>query len=132
MGLVLGGATGDLSAENKNLLNIANKNCLRLVRLINTILDVEKFESGTMDLDVEPIEIMPLVQQTLESNQAYADAFGVTFSITASTPGTFVLANSDWLIQVLTNLLSNAAKFSLTGGRVEVSVSVAGQYMPWR
>jgi hypothetical protein len=55
-----------------------------------------------MDLDLEPIEIMPLVQQTLKSNQAYADVFGVTFTITAAVPGTFVLANREMNHPILT------------------------------
>ena len=63
-------------------LTIANNNCKRLVRLINDILDLEKFESGKMAFDTKPIEIMPLVKSTIKSNQAYADEFDVTLALT--------------------------------------------------
>ena len=123
LGLVLGGATGELPEKSIKLLTIASNNCKRLVRLINDILDLEKFESGKMAFDIKPLEIMPLVTHAIESNQAYADEFGVTFVITHEQPGAIVLADHDRLTQVLTNLLSNAAKFSHRGGQVEVAIS---------
>ncbi|PPK72577.1 PAS domain S-box-containing protein [Methylobacter tundripaludum] len=127
LGLILGGATGDLPEKSIKLLSIANNNCKRLVRLINDILDLEKFESGKMTFDIKPIEIMPLVEHCIEINQAYADEFGVTFAVTHEQAGAVVLADSDRLTQVLTNLLSNAAKFSHRGGRVDVATSITNQ-----
>lgn len=82
LGLILGGATDDLPKTSIKPLTIANNNCKRLVRLINDILDLEKFESGKMAFDTKPIEIMPLVKSTIESNQAYADEFDVTLALT--------------------------------------------------
>jgi PAS domain S-box-containing protein len=127
LGLILGGATGDLPEKSIKLLTIASNNCKRLVRLINDILDLEKFESGKMVFDIKPIEIMPLITHVIESNQAYAHEFGVTFTVTHEQPGAAVLADSDRLTQVLTNLLSNAAKFSHRGGQVDVAITTTGQ-----
>ncbi|MCK9394408.1 MAG: PAS domain S-box protein [Methylobacter sp.] len=127
LGLILGGATGDLPEKSIKLLSIANNNCKRLVRLINDILDLEKFESGKMAFDIKPIEIMPLVEHCIEINQAYADEFAVTFAVTHEQAGAVILADSDRLTQVLTNLLSNAAKFSHRGGRVDVATSITKQ-----
>lgn len=127
LGLILGGAVGDLPEKSIKLLTIANNNCKRLVRLINDILDLEKFESGKMAFDIKPIEIMPLVAHCIEINQAYADGFGVTFAVTHEQAMAVVLVDSDRFTQVLTNLLSNAAKFSHRGGRVDVATSIIGQ-----
>jgi PAS domain S-box-containing protein len=127
LGLILGGAAGDLPEKSIKLLTIANNNCKRLVRLINDILDLEKFESGKMAFDIKPIEIMPLVAHCIELNQAYADEFGVTFVVTYEQAGAVVLADSDRFTQVLTNLLSNAAKFSHRGGQVDVATSIIKQ-----
>ncbi|MFA6164891.1 MAG: CHASE3 domain-containing protein [Methylobacter sp.] len=127
LGLILGGATGDMPEKSIKLLTIANNNCKRLVRLINDILDLEKFESGKMAFDIKPIEIMPFVAHGIEINQAYADEFGVTFVVSHERAGAVVLADSDRLTQVLTNLLSNAAKFSHRGGQVDVATSIIKQ-----
>ena len=127
LGLILGGATGDMPEKSIKLLTIANNNCKRLVRLINDILDLEKFESGKMAFDIKPIEIMPFVAHCIEINQAYADEFGVTFAVTHERAGAVVLADSDRFTQVLTNLLSNAAKFSHRGGQVDVATSIIKQ-----
>ncbi len=127
LGLILGGAAGDLPEKSIKLLTIANNNCKRLVRLINDILDIEKFEYGKMAFDIKPIEIVPLVRHCIEINQAYANEFGVTFVVTHEQARAVVLLDSDRFTQVLTNLLSNAAKFSHRGGQVEVATSIIGQ-----
>ncbi len=127
LGLILGRATGDLSEPTQKLLDIAYANCQRLTRLTDDILTVDKLESGISVFDLKPLAIMPLVRNTLLATQAYADQFGVTYALCEEVADIFVLADNDRLIQVLTNLLSNAAKFSHQGGRVDVAVSLAGQ-----
>jgi signal transduction histidine kinase len=106
----------------KDLIRIACNNSERLVRLINDILDVEKIESGKMSFDFEPIDLTTLLGQALEANRAFAEQFRVRFVQTESLPGITVIADGDRLTQVITNLLSNAAKFSPPDGVVEVSV----------
>ena len=122
LGLILGGATGELPEQSKKLLEIANNNSSRLIRLINDILDIEKIEAGKIVFNLKPVEVMPLVQQTIDSNQAYASNLGVDMVLTEQAPDTCVLADQDRLIQVLTNLLSNAAKFSFKDQPVEIAV----------
>ncbi len=124
--LILSGAMGELTDECKPLLEIASNNSSRLVRLINDILDIEKIESGKMEFSIKPIDIMTVVKQSVDSNQAYADEYGVKLIISNQLSQFYVLADSDRLIQVLTNLISNAAKFSLSGQSIEISVVQAG------
>ena len=66
---------------------------------------------------------MPLVEQAIASNRAYAEQFGVTFVLERVAPGVIIPTDSDRLMQVLNNLLANAAKFSPPGGIVLVDVS---------
>jgi signal transduction histidine kinase len=121
LGLLAGGAAGDLPEAARSLLDIAASNCERLVRLINDILDMEKIESGKMAFVPEPVALAPLVEQAVLSNRAYAHGFGVEIRIEEAVPGR-VLADADRLHQVLTNLLSNAARHSPRGAAVEVRV----------
>ncbi len=123
LGLVAGGAAGQVSPQAKSLVNIAYKNSERLIRLINDILDIEKIESGKMVFDLKPIELMPLLAQAIEANSAYGQQFGVEFVLEKQAPGVQVDGDPDRLIQVVTNLLSNAVKFSSRGSTVDIGVS---------
>lgn len=126
--MVAGGATGALPDKAKELINIATKNCDRLVRLINDILDMEKIESGKMDFDVKLLDLPTLVTETISANQAYAAQHQATIVEEGELPALCVMGDHDRLIQVVTNLLSNAAKFTPLGGRVHVSLEQHGAY----
>ena len=123
LGLIAGGVVGEVSDKVRPLIDIAAKNSERLVRLINDILDVEKIESGQMSFRLIPQEMMPLVEQAVESNRAYGEQFDVGLRIVESAPGVRVRVDADRMQQVLANLLSNAAKFSPRGGTVEMRVT---------
>lgn len=123
LGLIAGGTAGKVSAQAQSLVDIAYKNSERLIRLINDILDIEKIESGKMMFDVKPIELMPLLVQALQANCAYGHQFGVEFALENEVPGVRVKADPDRLTQVITNLLSNAAKFSPRGSTVDIGVT---------
>jgi len=127
LGLIAGGVVGELPEKVRPLIDIAAKNSERLVRLINDILDVEKIESGQMSFRLVPQEIMPLVEQALESNRAYGEQFDVGLLIVEAAPGVRVRVDADRMQQVLANLLSNAAKFSPRGGTVEVRIQRRSQ-----
>jgi PAS domain S-box-containing protein len=128
LGLISGGVSGQLPPQVQSLVDIAFKNSERLVMLINDILDIEKIESGKMHFDIHPVELMALLQQAIEANRAYAAQFDVdlvlepTLCSSSGIPLTEVQVNVDpnRLMQVMNNLLSNAAKFSPAGQTVRV------------
>jgi signal transduction histidine kinase len=126
LGLLTGGATGELPEKVRAMIEIAHKNSERLVRLINDILDIDKIESGKMDFNLKPVELAPLVAHAIESNHAYGRQFGVTFELNNQAADARVLVDADRLIQALTNLLSNAAKFSPSDDTVEVALRCHG------
>lgn len=110
----------DLGEETQTLIRVARGNSQRLVRLINDILDVEKLDSDTMKIRLEPVELDGLLRSAILANQGYAHQYGVTLALGTSPGPAWVNANSDKLMQVMANLLSNAAKFSPKGARVEI------------
>ncbi|MDP3354830.1 MAG: PAS domain S-box protein [Polaromonas sp.] len=126
LGLISGGIAGKLPDAAMKLIGIAKNNCERLIRLINDILDIEKIESGKMQLDLQPMTLMPLMVQAIAANEGFALANSVTLSLHCDEPGLQVNVEADRLTQVVTNLLSNALKFSPIGGTVEVHVARAG------
>ncbi|MES2385622.1 MAG: PAS domain S-box protein [Pseudomonadota bacterium] len=126
LGLVSGGMAGKLPDPAMKLIDIAKNNCERLIRLINDILDIEKIESGKMQLELQPMALLPLLTQAVAANQGYGLANNVSLALHCEDPGLQVKVEADRLTQVVTNLLSNALKFSPAGGVVEVHVLRAG------
>ncbi len=122
LGLLAGGVAGELPPKATRLIDIAKLNSERLVRLINDILDLEKAESGRLEFRLETLRVKPIVQHAIDVNRSYAQGFGATFELDARSDDANVLVDRDRLVQVLTNLLSNAAKFSPPGGVVTVRV----------
>ena len=120
LGLLAGGAAGEIPPAGKALLDIANKNCERLVRLINDILDVEKIESGNMRFEPEVQPLLPLAEQAVAATNAFASQFQVSFDLRSDSGDLMVLVDTDRLTQVIVNLLSNASKFAPPGDIVEV------------
>jgi signal transduction histidine kinase len=120
LGLLAGGAIGELPAQAGQMLDIAHKNSQRLTHLINDLLDMEKLAAGKMTFDMQVQALMPLVEQSLRDNQAYADRFGVRFVLSGRADGVQVRVDAVRLQQVLANLLSNAAKFSPEDASVEI------------
>jgi len=90
--------------------------------LINDILDIEKIEAGKMDFEIKPVELMSLVEQSIQSNIQYAQKFSVELKVTDKLEKVFVQVDSNRLIQVMTNLLSNAIKFSVPNSFVNISI----------
>lgn len=121
LGLLAGGAAGELPEKAARLISIAQANSQRLVRLINDILDIEKIDSGQLRLALEPIDLRQVAQRSVEGVRGLADSLSVTVSLHEGQSAP-VRGDADRLIQVVTNLLSNAAKFSPTGGEVIVTV----------
>jgi PAS domain S-box-containing protein len=123
LGLLAGGVAGTLPAKATRLIEIAKLNSERLVRLINDILDLEKAESGKLDFRLESQRLKPIVQQAIDLNRAYAQTYGALLELEPGSGDAAVFVDRDRLIQVLTNILSNAAKFSPRGGTVHVSIA---------
>lgn len=115
----------DLDPEAKGFLEMAYLNSERLNALINDVLDVEKIGSGQITMDLKPLQLRALLEKALLINRPYADLHGVQLRL---LPGDdfCVAVNADRLIQVLTNLLSNAAKFSPAQSEVTVSAERRG------
>ena len=124
--LLRSGALGDMDADQGELVEVAERNGQRLLDLINEVLDIEKIESGRLTLMPEPMPIDSLLNESVRLNQGYADRFRANLALHGAVPGVIVRADRKRLMQVMTNLLSNAAKFSPPNSAVDVSVSRPG------
>ncbi len=124
--LVNSGVLGEIDKDVADLTQVAERNGQRLLDLINDILDVEKIESGKLTLAPEQIRIEELVREAMVLNKGFGDRFKVRFEFAGEAPGREVRGDRKRLLQVMTNLLSNAAKFSPEGGVVEITITENG------
>jgi signal transduction histidine kinase len=121
LGLVLAGTTGAVAPKTRDLLQIGLQNTERLIRLINDILDVERIEGGHLFVRREPCELAAILRTTVESLRTVAMEADVTLALEGEQSAV-VTGDPDRLVQVFTNLISNAVRFSPRGESVTVSI----------
>jgi PAS domain S-box-containing protein len=122
LGLLEGGGVTNLPPKALNLLRIARNNCDRLVRLLNDMLDLDKIEAGKLALRAVPLEPAEVVGAALDELRPMADQRAIAL-VEDLSPVPPVTGDRDRLIQVLTNLVSNAIKFSPAAATVTVSIT---------
>jgi signal transduction histidine kinase len=122
LGLLIGNAAGKLPRPVARLITIAHANSLRLVRLVDDILDIEKMEADRIVFRFERVEVRSLVERAIEANRGFAEVHDVRVRLENGSATGEVRADSDRLAQVITNLLSNAIKFSRTDNEVVVAI----------
>ncbi|MBU0913639.1 MAG: PAS domain S-box protein [Gammaproteobacteria bacterium] len=124
LGLLHGGAMGDMPEKVSSLIGIAYKNCQRLTLLINDLLDIEKIAAGKMQFDLKAQLVLPLIQQALDANKVMAQERHIQLSIQTTVTDACIKVDAKRFIQVLSNFLSNAIKFSPTAATVVVELSL--------
>ncbi len=118
--LARSGKLGALPKQIDSVLAIAETNCRRLSALINDILDLQKIEAGKAVFDIKPLELGYFLRAAIETNSPYGQQFKVDFAPDLPRSEVYVLADRNRLDQVMSNLLSNAAKFSNPGDTVTI------------
>ena len=118
--LMVSGALGEMPEKSRTMLDIAYKNSQRLTLLINDLLDMEKLLAGKMAFNLHKQSLRTLLEQTVYENRAYGDQYQVSFQLAPVADTLQVMVDEQRFLQVMSNLLSNAAKFSSPGNRVDI------------
>ena len=119
LSLLEGGVIKGIPKEATDLIALANRNVNNLLPLINDLLDFQKFQSGELSLDFDSVNSEAIVRQTCENMRGYAQGKDVEIGQEINSQRT-IIGDAARLIQVLTNLISNAIKFSPDGGKIVV------------
>jgi hypothetical protein len=130
LGLLASGAVGALSDEVVEVVAIAERNAIRLMALINDILDLERLETGKIELQFAQVPVESILHRAMESLATFGQKHGVT--VEAPEVSSMIWADADRIVQVLVNLLSNAVKFSPPGGVVTIGVGLRGSWVEFR
>ena len=120
LGLILGNTVGEPPPKMLNMLQIANQNSQRLLRIVNDILDLQKIEANQLEYQFQPVDLAQLLQDAMLELEGYANAHQVSFQLAVNAADPVLSADPDRLMQVLANLLSNAAKFSPANSSISI------------
>lgn len=123
--IILSGKAGGLTDNMNKFLNMAKRNSARLSGIINDLLDLSKIEAGKMDFKFEIMKIEPVIEFVKTSLEEMAKEKNLVFRTRIEDSAADIYADSRRLEQVLTNLVSNAIKFTPEGGQVEIRTEVA-------
>jgi len=111
-----------LTENERHLLSIAKVNVNRMLNLVNQLLDFNKLENDTLPLEVERIDIAALLRQITDMFATHAAGKNISFFTNGLEDNCFVTADADKLSKIITNLMSNALKFTPRGGSVTVGL----------
>ena len=126
--MVLDGDAGEINDEVEEYLRISYNNAERLVALVNDLLDMSRIESGRIQLKSEAMDLNQVVQTVVLSMQQSIKEKGQSLSVDISPEATSVVGDRDKLVQVLTNYVSNAYKYTQAGGDIRIAIRRQGDF----
>jgi signal transduction histidine kinase len=122
--LILQGAVGEVNQGQQHFLGIAKSNVDRLSDLISDMLDTARIDAGRIKLELEEIQIADLVNSVCESIAETVRERELILIVEEAPPLPVIQADRNRIIQVLTNLLSNAYRYTPPGGEIRVSMGL--------
>jgi signal transduction histidine kinase len=130
--IVSDGVAGKLNKDQKHFLDIARRNIDRLGRLIDNVLDFQKLNAGKMTFNIEPHDVHQTIEDVYTTMRPHAEKKQVSLRTDVAKDVASGSYDSDRLIQVLTNLVSNAIKFTPEGGCIDLRVARQDEYLAFR
>jgi signal transduction histidine kinase len=127
--LLLYGEAGPVNTEQSEFLGIVKSNVDRLVALIDDLLDIARIEGGRIELKLAPVDIRRVVDEVVTTMRPLLDGKRQVLAIALEPNLPPANADFDRLVQVLTNLLSNACKYTPAGGAVRITADHADGFL---
>ena len=124
---------GDLLSDNHNKFKSYNslmkKNCFRLLRVINNLIDSSKFDSGNISLRIDNHNIVKTLNEIIENTKSYAKEKGLKITLKSKNKKIITAFDEDKLTRAILNIISNALKFTPRGGRISIDVKKKAEYI---
>ena len=122
-------ASDRLNKEQKEFLQIVQENATRLATLVNDLLDVSRIESGNITLERTSVILHPLIRRVLQSFTPQISGKHQIMEIHLTDPSPVVFADANRVEQIVSNLISNAHKYTLDGGTLRISTQIEEQWV---
>ncbi|MCK4864486.1 MAG: PAS domain S-box protein [Gammaproteobacteria bacterium] len=128
LSLVLSGVLDHSSEKTHELLEAAGRNTERLMHLINDILDMQKIEAGQLEYSFSQIDLMDTIEKSITDNLSYAKQYHVNIQLADKVDNIIVKVDPLRLAQIMSNLLSNAAKFSRKSSTIYIHITIENKF----
>ncbi len=131
LSLLLNKTVGQLNDDQNRMIDVSYRNADRLLSLVNDILDLAKLESGKMDLQMEELNVVALLEKSIELNEQYCISCETIIELHCDGSSDDFVVNGDEqrLLQVVSNLVSNAAKFTFKNDVIEIYINNENGYV---
>jgi len=126
--MVLDGDAGEIDDEVREYLEIVFNNAERLVALVNDLLDISRIESGRISLKSEPVDLRQVVETVTATMQHKLEEKHQALTVAITPDAAYVIGDRDKLVQVLTNYVSNAYKYSPEGASIRIEITRQGDH----
>lgn len=123
--LLLSGARGDLGAEQRELVESAQRAADHLLALVDDLSELSRIDAGSPALDLGPVDAGELVARAVAMVGPLADEAGHSLTVTAGAPSAALVGDDRRLTQVVVNLLVNAIRYTPGGGQIAVAVTTS-------
>lgn len=113
----------------KDYHSVMKQNCLRLIRLINNLIDITKIDGNYLTLELYNQNIVSVIEDIVMSVVNYAESHEITLVFDTDVEEKIMAFDSDKMERIVLNLLSNAIKFTPKGGEIDVTINDLGNYI---
>ena len=124
MDIILSGKAGEMTENIEKFVSMGKRNATRLSGIINDLLDISKIEAGKMDFKFELTHIEPVIEYVKTNLTEVAKEKNLIIKYEPIGDSVEIYADTNRLEQVLTNLVSNAIKFTPSAGQIEITSKV--------
>ncbi|WP_345194432.1 ATP-binding protein, partial [Kistimonas scapharcae] len=124
LGLLSSGAVMTLTESAQHIVQMASDSLDRLLAMVVDMLAIEQIENGQMQFHMTRVDLVEVLEEACSLNRVLAEKCGVVISNETTQASCYVQADHKQLVHAFTNVVSNACKFSQSGQRVEVSITV--------
>jgi two-component system sensor histidine kinase GlrK len=117
----------EATEKQRRLLSIINEECVRLITLVNSLLDLSKMEAGMMAFNFSRTNLISLIEKVTREIEPLAETENITIKTNLPDNMPHIKIDCDKILQVLRNLIGNAVKFTPEGGQVRIFASNTNQ-----
>jgi len=127
--LLTRGTGGELNEMQRSLLEVIRSSVARMETLVQDLLDISRIEAGRLRLEIGPVDLGEAVAEVVRAVQRQVEAKGQSLEVQLPDALPAVAADRNRLLQILTNLISNAYKYTPEGGRIRVAARLANGFV---
>lgn len=123
LGILASGTYGEIPSGIAEIVELADRNASHLTQLVNELLDMDKMRKNELQYHMSTVDLGEIISECIETNRHHAETSQIAVNVANETEDALVWGDRARLGQVLTNLLSNATKFSASGDNVDIRLS---------